>query len=105
MPKIPQVRRATAPKGSLKAVREDHPQSYRVNGKSLHDPIRFIDLFCGIGGFRLAFERIGAKCVFSSDSDKFSRQTYEANFGEVPHGDMSQRGGPATRVAQPGSAA
>ncbi len=89
MPKIPQVRRATAPKGSLKAVRED-PQSYRVNGKSLHDPIRFIDLFCGIGGFRLAFERIGAKCVFSSDWDRFSRQTYEANFGEVPHGDINK---------------
>lgn len=38
--------------------------------------LRFIDLFCGIGGFRLAFERAGARCVFSSDWDKFSRQTY-----------------------------
>jgi DNA (cytosine-5)-methyltransferase 1 len=50
--------------------------------------LRFIDLFCGIGGFRLAFERAGAKCVFSSDWDKFSRQTYAANFGETPHGDI-----------------
>ena len=49
---------------------------------------RFIDLFCGIGGFRLAFERAGARCVFSSDWDKFSRQTYAANFGETPHGDI-----------------
>ncbi len=51
-------------------------------------PLRFIDLFCGIGGFRLAFERAGARCVFSSDWDKYSRQTYAANFGETPHGDI-----------------
>jgi hypothetical protein len=43
--------------------------------------LRFIDLFCGIGGFRLAFERAGGKCVFSSDWDRFSQQTYAANFG------------------------
>ena len=49
---------------------------------------RFIDLFCGIGGFRIAFERAGGRCVFSSDYDKFSQQTYEANFGERPHGDI-----------------
>ena len=47
-----------------------------------------IDLFCGIGGFRIAFERAGARCVFSSDWDKFSRQTYAANFGETPHVDI-----------------
>lgn len=52
--------------------------------------LRFIDLFCGIGGFRIAFERAGAKCVFSSDWDKFARQTYAANFGEEPHGDINQ---------------
>ena len=52
-------------------------------------PLRFIDLFCGIGGFRRAFERTGAKCVFSSDWDKFSRQTYTANFGEEPAGDIN----------------
>jgi DNA (cytosine-5)-methyltransferase 1 len=50
--------------------------------------LRFIDLFCGIGGFRIAFERAGARCVFSSDWDKFSQQTYAANFGETPHGDI-----------------
>lgn len=50
--------------------------------------LRFIDLFCGIGGFRIAFEKAGGKCVFSSDWDKFSRQTYAANFGETPHGDI-----------------
>ena len=50
--------------------------------------LRFIDLFCGIGGFRYAFEKAGCKCVFSSDWDKYSQQTYEANFGERPHGDI-----------------
>ena len=50
--------------------------------------VRFIDLFCGIGGFRIAFERAGGRCVFSSDYDKFSQQTYQANFGERPHGDI-----------------
>jgi DNA (cytosine-5)-methyltransferase 1 len=54
-----------------------------------HHALRFIDLFCGIGGFRIAFEKIGGKCVFSSDYDKFSQQTYEANFGEKPKGDIN----------------
>jgi DNA (cytosine-5)-methyltransferase 1 len=56
-----------------------------------HTPkFRFIDLFCGIGGFRIAFERAGGECVFSCDYDKFSQQTYEANFGERPYGDIRQ---------------
>jgi len=50
--------------------------------------LKFIDLFCGIGGFRLAFDRAGAKCVFSCDWDKYSQVTYEANFGEKPKGDI-----------------
>ncbi|MCM3904790.1 MAG: DNA (cytosine-5-)-methyltransferase [Pyrinomonadaceae bacterium] len=50
--------------------------------------LRFIDLFCGIGGFRIAFERAGGECVFSCDWDKFSRQTYEANFLEIPRHDI-----------------
>jgi DNA (cytosine-5)-methyltransferase 1 len=49
---------------------------------------RFIDLFCGIGGFRIAFEKLGGKCVFSSDWDQFSQVTYAANFGDKPHGDI-----------------
>jgi DNA (cytosine-5)-methyltransferase 1 len=50
--------------------------------------LKFIDLFCGIGGMRLAFESAGAQCVFSSDWDKYAQITYEANFGEKPHGDL-----------------
>lgn len=49
---------------------------------------RFADIFCGIGGFRLAFERLGMKCVFSCDKDKYSQITYDANFGEAPRGDI-----------------
>lgn len=48
----------------------------------------FIDLFCGIGGIRLAFEAAGCSCVFSSDWDKYAQITYEKNFGEKPKGDI-----------------
>lgn len=60
------------------------------------EQIRFIDLFCGIGGFRIAFEEacnevdINAQCVFSSDIDTFCQDSYEANFGERPYGDITQ---------------
>lgn len=72
--------------------------SSRIGGSHKSSQLRFIDLFCGIGGFRIAFERAGAKCVFSSDWDKFSRQTYAANFGEVPHGDINSV--PVTDIPQ-----
>ncbi|KGO01697.1 DNA methyltransferase [Porphyromonas sp. COT-290 OH3588] len=49
----------------------------------------FIDLFAGIGGFRLALQSLGGRCVFSSEWDKYAQKTYEANFGEVPHGDIT----------------
>lgn len=50
----------------------------------------FIDLFAGIGGMRIAHQNAGGKCVFSSEWDKFARITYEANFGEVPFGDITK---------------
>ena len=50
----------------------------------------FIDLFAGIGGMRIAFESVGGSCVFSSEWDKYAQKTYAANFGEVPHGDITQ---------------
>ncbi len=49
----------------------------------------FADLFAGIGGFRIAFQNLGCKCVFSSEIDQYSRQTYQANFGDVPDGDIT----------------
>jgi DNA (cytosine-5)-methyltransferase 1 len=52
--------------------------------------LRFIDLFAGIGGFRLGFERAGFECVFSSEIDKACQDVYENNFGEVPFGDITK---------------
>ncbi|PIQ48450.1 MAG: DNA (cytosine-5-)-methyltransferase [Cytophagales bacterium CG12_big_fil_rev_8_21_14_0_65_40_12] len=51
---------------------------------------KFIDLFAGIGGFRIAMQNLGGKCVFSSEWDKYSQKTYELNFGEVPFGDITK---------------
>ena len=51
---------------------------------------KFIDLFAGVGGFRLALQNIGGKCVFSSEWDKEAQKTYWANFGEVPFGDITK---------------
>lgn len=50
----------------------------------------FIDLFAGIGGFRLALESFGLSCVFSSEIDIHAQKTYQANFGEIPHGDLTK---------------
>jgi len=52
--------------------------------------IRFIDLFAGIGGIRLAFESAGCECVFTSEWDKYAQKTYAANFGNVPFGDITK---------------
>lgn len=51
---------------------------------------RFIDLFAGIGGFRLGLQNIGGKCVFTSEWDRFSAITYQHWFGDRPHGDITQ---------------
>ncbi len=50
----------------------------------------FIDLFAGIGGFRLAMQSLGGKCVFTSEWDKDAQRTYETNFGEMPFGDITK---------------
>ena len=52
--------------------------------------ISFIDLFAGIGGMRIAFEKNGGECVFSCEWDKYCQITYRENFGEVPVGDIKQ---------------
>ncbi|RDI08537.1 DNA cytosine methyltransferase [Flavobacterium sp. AG291] len=51
---------------------------------------KFIDLFAGIGGFRLALQNLGGKCVFTSEWDANAQKTYHANFGEVPFGDITK---------------
>ncbi|MDD4878212.1 MAG: DNA cytosine methyltransferase [Candidatus Nanoarchaeia archaeon] len=50
----------------------------------------FIDLFAGIGGFRIAMESAGLQCTFSSEWDKYSQKTYKENFGEEPAGDITK---------------
>ncbi|MFA7273564.1 MAG: DNA cytosine methyltransferase [Crocinitomicaceae bacterium] len=51
---------------------------------------KFIDLFAGIGGFRMALQSLGGKCVYTSEWDAQAKKTYEANFGEVPFGDITK---------------
>ena len=52
--------------------------------------LKFIDLFCGIGGFRQALEKRGHQCVFSSDWDPHAQWVYQENYGEIPFGDLSK---------------
>ena len=63
----------------------DVPFPPKVNPK-----FKFIDLFAGIGGIRLAYQNLGGKCVFTSEWNNFAKKTYEANFGEVPFGDITK---------------
>lgn len=51
---------------------------------------KFIDLFAGIGGFRMAFQNLGGECVFSSEWDEQAKKTYYANYGDVPFGDITK---------------
>ncbi|MEO8402969.1 MAG: DNA (cytosine-5-)-methyltransferase [Chitinophagaceae bacterium] len=51
----------------------------------------FIDLFAGIGGFRIAMQRLQGECVFTSEWDKMAQRTYYANFGEIPFGDITKQ--------------
>ena len=51
---------------------------------------RYVELFAGIGGFRIALDRLGGHCVFSSEMDRFARANYEANYGDRPAGDITR---------------
>lgn len=62
--------------------------TYSIN--TLFSEFTFIDLFAGIGGMRIAFEKAGGKCVFSSEWDKYCQETYIANFMERPFGDITK---------------
>lgn len=52
--------------------------------------LTFIDLFAGIGGIRLGFEQAGCQCVYSSEWDTYAQKTYQANFGDLPDGDITK---------------
>lgn len=51
---------------------------------------KFIDLFAGIGGFRIALQNLGGKCVYTSEWNKDAQKTYRENFGEIPFGDITK---------------
>ena len=50
----------------------------------------FIDLFAGLGGFRIALESLGAECVYSNEWDEYVQKVYEDNFGDMPEGDITK---------------
>jgi DNA (cytosine-5)-methyltransferase 1 len=81
---------------NLSMVAEDALQQllFEVNDVPFPTPenykFKFIDLFAGVGGFRLAMQNLGGKCVFTSEWDKDAQKTYRANFGEVPFGDITK---------------
>lgn len=51
---------------------------------------KFIDLFAGIGGFRIAMQNVGGKCIYTSEWNKDAQKTYSENFGEIPFGDITK---------------
>ncbi|MFC3122927.1 DNA (cytosine-5-)-methyltransferase [Agaribacter flavus] len=61
---------------------------FRCNSNT--SKFKFIDLFAGIGGIRLPFQKLGGECVFTSEWDKFAQKTYLKNFGEMPRGDITK---------------
>lgn len=52
--------------------------------------LTIVELFAGIGGMRIGFDAVGARCVFASEIDRFARESYSANFGEEPAGDITK---------------
>lgn len=69
----------------MQYINSQNKESVPVNAN-----FTFIDLFAGIGGMRLAYEKAGGHCVYSSEWNKYSQQTYFANFGEQPEGDITK---------------
>lgn len=72
--------------GSLFPELDDTP----FHCKQENTKFKFIDLFAGIGGIRLPFQKLGGRCVFSSEWDKNAQTTYINNFGEIPFGDITK---------------
>ena len=67
------------------------PINWEVSFPEPENPeFTFIDLFAGIGGFRIALQELGGKCVFSSEFNQHAQRSYELNFGEIPFGDITK---------------
>ena len=79
-------------------VAEDSPLQYDLFSEFFSVPFpapknpkfTFIDLFAGIGGFRIAMQELGGKCVYSSEFDAQAQRTYFANYGDMPFGDITK---------------
>lgn len=78
--------------------KEDFNKELNVPFPNKDSRFTFIDLFAGIGGFRLAMQNLGGQCVFSSEWDDAAKQTYFENYGEVPFGDITK---PETKTLIP----
>ncbi len=73
------------------SLAEDYFKTKKIQFKANDNPtFKFIDLFAGIGGFRLAMQANGGECVFSSEWDDAAKQTYYENYGEIPVGDITK---------------
>jgi DNA (cytosine-5)-methyltransferase 1 len=66
------------------------PMNEKKSSSTFCPPFRFIDLFAGIGGFRIPLEDLGGECVFSSEKDEYAKKTYRAWYGEDPEGDITK---------------
>ncbi len=76
---------------SVKIQQYLFPDLFRTPFPTPSNPkFTFIDLFAGIGGFRMAFQNLGGECIFSSEWDEQAKKTYYANYGEVPFGDITK---------------
>jgi DNA (cytosine-5)-methyltransferase 1 len=77
-------------------VEEDAIQQFLFEVENVPFPtpqnytFKFIDLFAGIGGFRIAMQNVGGKCVYTSEWNKDAQKTYRENFGEIPFGDITK---------------
>lgn len=72
---------------SIEDIIEHVPERKKMKNSNT---LKFIDLFAGIGGFRIAGQQNGMECVFSSEIDKFACEVYQNNFGELPEGDITK---------------
>lgn len=77
------------PKKYLEKI-ENFPLAPPFLYRAKDEKFRFIDLFAGIGGIRLPFQKLGGKCVFTSEWDKFAQKTYRINYGDQPEGDITK---------------
>lgn len=84
-------------KDNISIVKEDALQQFLFKIENVPFPtpkktnFNFIDLFAGIGGFRLAMQNVGGKCIYTSEWNNDAKKTYKVNFGDIPFGDITKQ--------------